>query len=172
MRNINSTALLLIILILHPSPGGAQNPAGQDEAQRVNNLSKVLDTGSYREKSKAILELSWPKSEQAGKLLLKTLKDNLARKIGNKQIPWANTRDGMNMWGVYESENQLLVGALAKQYYAKAVPTLRRMLKMKPERSGISLHNLAHHINQITSQPVEYREKGKRKTFPEPTVKP
>lgn len=166
MENLIPTALLLITFLPHPSPGGAQNPPAQDEAQRIKSLSRILDNGSYREKSNAILDLSWPKSEKAGKVLLRRLKRNLSGHKGAQEYPWSETSGGMTLWGTYNSENELLVSALAKQGYAEAVPTLRRMLKMKRERSGISSHNLAYWLNQLTGEPVEYEENGEKKRFP------
>jgi hypothetical protein len=47
-----------------------------------------------------------------------------------------------------------------------------RMLKMKQERSGVSPNNLAYYIYQLTTQPVEYKENGAAKSYPEQPVKP
>jgi hypothetical protein len=172
MKILISAALSFVILLTHPSLGGAQKPSAQNEAQRIKSLSRILDSGSYQEKNKAIFELSWPKSEEAGNILLKRLKHNLAKNKGAQPYPWSSTSGEMILWGYSPSENELLTGALARQGYLKAIPILIRMLKMKPERSGISMYNLAYHLHQMTAQPVKYEENGEMKIYPEQPVKP
>ena len=94
MKNLISTALLFVILSPHVCLAGRQGPAAEDDAQRVKRLSKILETGSYEEKAKAISELGRPKSERAAKILLKRLKRNLARKAGTEHPPWVSSSGG------------------------------------------------------------------------------
>ena len=167
MRNIISTVLLLTIALSHSTICGVQISHRQNEVQRAKNLHRILDTGSYVEKNNAILELSWPKSERVNKVLLKRLEQNLAKKQGHTPYGVSDVNGPVSGLLLFPSENELLINALARVSYTRALPTLRKMLKMKREQSGIALYNLAYQIHQITGQPVRYEEDGEVKMYPE-----
>ena len=173
MRSLFPKALLFLTLLACAYPCAAQAAASPaDEERRVKALARAMDAGTYTELNNAILELSWPRSERAAKFLHERLRRNLSRGRGTREQPWATSSCGMTTWGTYPSENELLVRALEKQGHAAALPTLRRMLKMRRERSGVSAHNLAYHIHRLTGETVEYEEGGAKKRFPEPAPKP
>jgi hypothetical protein len=172
MKSSLPKALLLVTLLARAGPCAAQTPARADEGRRVKALAKVMDAGTYAEVNKAILDLSWPRSGEAAEFLLKRLRRNLSRKRGNREEPYVSTGGSLTEWGIYPSENELLVRALEKQGHAAAAPTLRRMLRMGRERSGVSAHNLAFYIHQLTGETVEYEEGGEKRRFPDPAPGP
>jgi hypothetical protein len=185
------TAALLLALLAPAAPGASAQtapaaaaqaaPAAPDEGRRVKALAKVLEAGRYedimepgryKEVASAIREAGRPKSEKVARFLLKRLKQNLSRKMGHYQPAWSRSDGDLFLWGTMPSENDLLVWALAEQGYVATVPTLRRMLTMKPDRRGVLAANLAYHINRLTGEMVEYEDGGVWKRLPALAPKP
>lgn len=151
-----STTLLILISLSCPTLGGRQVSYEHDVARQIKDLGKVLKTGSDEQKRRAIIQLAEIESEKASELLLRTLKNNLTHKQGNAGPPYSLT------------ENALLLDALAKRKYKKALPTLHKMLTIKEKRLGTFREAVAAYIYRISPQPVNYTVEGELKTYPPP----
>lgn len=166
----NPTLLATALLLLTSFPyalAGIQNAGEQDEA-RLERLHIKLGKGSDEERRQAVMELATIKSEKASQLLLNTLKKNMADKRGNiVRYGTIDTADSI-LWTYSPSENLLLVEALGSRRYQKALPTLRKLLKVNEKWLGFSRRAVAESIYLISSEPVKYTEDGEVKNYPEP----
>lgn len=167
-----STALLILTSLPCLPLSGYQIAHAQDDARQIEELDTVLRMGSDEEKRRAVMQLSKIPSEKASELLLKTLKNNLANKRGYYVQYGSFTSGNLILWTTYvPSENDLLVEALGNRKHKKALPTLRKMLKMKEKWLGLSTQAVAANIYLISSQPVNYTVDGELKIYPEPELK-
>lgn len=165
-----STALLISSSLPYPPLNGTQIVQAQDEARQIAELDKVLAIGSDEAKRQAVMQLSKITSEKASELLLKTLKNNLANKRGY-YVQYGSFTSVNSVERTYSaSENELLVRALGGRKYKKALPTLRKMLKMKEKWLGFSRGAVAANIYLISPQPVKYTVEGELKIYPEPIL--
>lgn len=165
-----ATTLLILTSFLCLPISGIRSTFTQDEARQIERLHRVLGIGSDEEKRRAIGQLSKITTEKANELLLETLKNNLAYKRGNDvRYGSVTNEDGIQLTGS-PSQNELLVKALGNRRYKKALPTLRKMLKMNEQWLGFSKEAVAANIYLISHQPVKYTVDGEVKIYPEPKL--
>jgi HEAT repeat protein len=166
-----STALLILTFLPCPPLSGFQIAHAQDDARQIPELETVLRISSGEEKRRAVMQLSEITSEKATELLRRTLKNNLANKRGYYVQYGSATSVNSIEWTYVPSENDLLVRALGNRKDTKALPTLRKMLKMKEKGLGLSIELVAATIYLISPQPVRYTVDGESKIYPEPELK-
>ena len=159
-------AALVVLCLTYPIGASAQE-RGSAPGVSVKVLARQFKGKSAAEREMLITQLRGIESEEAGRLLLKILKENLSRRRGHETEPFTHAEDNMIIWGSTLSENQLLVNALYARQYRKALPTFRKMLKIGDRRTGMSSHVLAEYIYKLTGESSRFKIGKTEVTYPE-----